>query len=278
MEKSPLRNSRRPDYATLAGIVLAIAGVVGGLILEKGKLQDITQFTAFLIVFGGTLGAVLVSTPPSVMKRALARSRTLLVAESSNDAQWIERIVQCAIHARRNGIVSLENKVEEFGHPFLRKGLNLAVDGVDTKEIRAMLELEMRQAEDRAERDAKVFEAAGGYSPTIGIIGAVMGLIQVMKHLENISEVGKGIAVAFVATVYGVGLANLLLLPAAMKIRARMRMEWTTCELMMEGIISIAEGLNPKLIRDKLESFLEHPPAPPNRPVQVAAPAKAARG
>jgi chemotaxis protein MotA len=177
-----------------------------------------------------------------------------------NESIWIDRLVQCAQQARRNGIVSLEAQADQLGHPFLRKALMLAVDGVDTREIRSMLELELRLLEDRTERDAKVFEAAGGYAPTIGIIGAVMGLIQVMKQLDNISEVGKGIAVAFVATVYGVGFANLVLLPAAMKIRARARMESTLCELMLEGVVSIAEGLNPKLIRDKLESFLEDPP------------------
>src|SRR5664279_758943 len=145
----------------------------------------------------------------------------------------------------------------EVENPLLRKGLLLAVDGVDTMEIRRQMELEVRVGEDRAEEDARVFEAAGGYAPTIGIIGAVLGLIQVMKHLDAVSEIGKGIAVAFVATVYGVASANLLLLPAAAKLRFRARREIQTQELIVEGVLAIAEGLNPYLIRMRLETFLE---------------------
>jgi len=129
------------------------------------------------------------------------------------------------------------------------------LDGTDLDDIRKMMELEVVVEEHRGEDEAKVFEAAGGYAPTVGIIGAVLGLIQVMKHLENIDEVGRGIAVAFVATVYGVGSANLFLLPAANKLRSRVQRATQIRELMLEGVISIVEGLNPKLIRTKLEAY-----------------------
>jgi chemotaxis protein MotA len=151
--------------------------------------------------------------------------------------------------------VSLEETAGQVTDPFLKKGLMLAVDGCDLQEIRTMLDLEMELEEARAEAEAKVFEGAGGYAPTIGIIGAVMGLIQVMKHLEDIEEVGHGIAVAFVATVYGVGVSNLLFLPMAQKIKSRAHAEMKRRMLISEGIIGIVEGLNPKLLRSKLEAF-----------------------
>jgi chemotaxis protein MotA len=167
----------------------------------------------------------------------------------------IEELIGYATKARKNGLVSLENDALNVQDPFLRKALTLAVDGTDLQEVRSMMQLEIDMAESRATAEAKVFEAAGGYSPTIGIIGAVMGLIQVMKNLANIDEVGHGIAVAFVATVYGVALANILLLPAATKIKARIGSETELKELKLEGVAGIVEGLNPKLIRSKLEAY-----------------------
>ena len=174
----------------------------------------------------------------------------------------VEEIIGYATKARKSSVISLEEDLDKIADPFLRKALSLAVDGTDLQELRTMMEMELTQAEQHAEVDAKVFEAAGGYSPTIGIIGAVMGLIQVMKHLENIEEVGRGIAVAFVATVYGVAVANLFFLPAASKIKARIHNDVSAKELMLEGVISILEGTNPKLIRVKLEAFLTEKAAP----------------
>ena len=167
----------------------------------------------------------------------------------------VDEIIGYATKARKGGIVSLEAEADKIQDPFLRKALNLAVDGTDLQELRKMMELQIAIEHDRTEAEAKVFEAAGGYSPTIGIIGAVLGLIQVMKHLSNIEEVGHGIAVAFVATVYGVGVANILFLPAASKIKARAKRKLEMRELMVEGVVGIVEGLNPKLIRSKLEAY-----------------------
>jgi chemotaxis protein MotA len=169
----------------------------------------------------------------------------------------LDEVIGFATKARKNGLVSLEQQAFAIEDPFLKKALTLAVDGTDLQEIRKMLELQISLEEQHAEAEAKVFECAGGYAPTVGIIGAVMGLIQVMKNLANIDEVGHGIAVAFVATVYGVGLANLFFLPAASKIKARIHAETQRKDMILEGVAGIVEGLNPKLIRAKLESYTE---------------------
>jgi len=203
----------KPDLATLLGIAMALAGIVGGLILEKGQLSDILQGTAAMIVLGGTFGAVLVTTPMPVVIRAFHGLGRVFFEQANSTAATIDSLIQYATKARKNGIVSLESEAAAIGDPFLRKALGLAVDGTDLQEMRKMMETEIVLAEQAYEAEAKVWEAAGGYAPTIGIIGAVMGLIQVMKHLEDIKEVGHGIAVAFVATVYGVGSANILFLP-----------------------------------------------------------------
>jgi chemotaxis protein MotA len=268
----------RPDLATIGGIALALAGIVGGLILEKGKLSDILQGTAAMIVLGGTFGAVLVTTPMPVVVRAVKALRQVVLERTSSVEETVDQIILCAAKARKQGIVSLEADAGEVADPFLNKALNLAIDGTDLQEIRNMMELEIFAAEHQCEAEAKVWEAAGGYAPTIGIIGAVLGLIQVMKHLDDIKEVGHGIAVAFVATVYGVGVANIFFLPAASKLRARGAHAAMMQQLMLEGVVGIVEGLNPKLIRVKLEAFTGKPkPAPAPAPAAPApSPASAA--
>jgi chemotaxis protein MotA len=247
----------RPDFATIAGLGLAALGIGGGLLLEGGSLGDITQGTAALIVLGGTVGAVLVNTPLALVRGAVRSMGKVLLEPQHKPEALIDEIIRYAASARKNGLVSLEDDAEKASDPFLRKALNLAVDGCDLQELRKMMELEMDLLDARAQSEAKVFESAGGYAPTIGIIGAVLGLIQVMKHLANTESIGHGIATAFVATVYGVGVANLFFLPAANKIKARAHEEMQMRELMLEGVASIVEGLNPKLIRSKLEAFLE---------------------
>jgi chemotaxis protein MotA len=174
----------------------------------------------------------------------------------------VKEIVGFAHKARKEGIVSLDRALPEIKEPFLRKSLMLAVDGTEPQELRKMMELELDNQAEHEERIPQVFEAAGGFSPTIGIIGAVLGLIQVMQHLDNIDEVGRGIAVAFVATIYGVGAANLLFLPSAGKLKIRIRTEQQMREMMLEGVISILEGLNPRMVETKLQGFLENAPAP----------------
>jgi chemotaxis protein MotA len=250
----------------MAGLVLAFAAIVGGLLMEGGRIKDILQFTPALIVLGGTFGAVLVSTPFKVLKGALRRLAGVFL-DSTPDLRGIsEEVIDYAAKARKNGLVSLEQEAAKVADPFLRKALNLAVDGTDLQDIRKMLELEIQVEEQNADAEARVFDCAGGYAPTVGIIGAVLGLIQVMKNLANIEEVGHGIAVSFVATVYGVGSANLLFLPAASKIKARVHSELQRKELILEGVSGIVEGLNPKLIRAKLEAYTKGPVPALKRP------------
>ena len=256
-DKSKLR-SKRPDLASILGLVVAFGGIIGGLVLEGGKLSDVTQVTAAIVVLGGTLGAVMVTCPMAALINAVASLKSVFFEDSIQTEAAVDEIIHYATKARKNSIISLEDDLDKIEDPFLRKALSLAVDGTDLNELRAMMDLELNQSEKHAEAAAKVFEAAGGYSPTVGIIGAVMGLIQVMKHLENIDEVGRGIAVSFVATVYGVAAANLLFLPVASKIKERIHDDISAKELMLEGVVSIVEGMNPKLIRIKLEAFLHH--------------------
>ena len=262
--KSP--KSGGPDLLSVAGLAVALAGILGGLVLEGGKLRDVSQLTAAIIVLGGTAGSVMVSTPGFVLKGALRRLGGVFHDAAPPLRMLIEELTAYSSKARKTGLVSLEDEADQIADPFLKKALTLAVDGTDLQEIRNMLELEISLAEHDAEAEAKVFESAGGYAPTIGIIGAVLGLIQVMKNLANIDEVGHGIAVAFVATVYGVALANLFLLPAASKIKARAQAETRRREMILEGVSGIVEGLNPKLVQAKLESFMH------------AVPEKAAKG
>jgi chemotaxis protein MotA len=260
-EGSSKKNSVRPDLATVGGLVLAAAGILGGLLIEGGKLTDIAQITALMIVLGGTIGAVMVTTPLKTLLRAAKCLGSVFMEHAEEPQQVIEEILGYATKARKHSIMSLESDLDNITDPFLRKALMLSIDGTDLQDLRKMMELDIAVQQKNGEAMAKVYEAAGGYAPTIGIIGAVLGLIQVMKHLENIEEVGRGIAVAFVATVYGVASANLFFLPAANKIKARLHHTLEMRELMLEGVCSIVEGLNPKIIRIKLDAFLEEAPS-----------------
>ena len=270
---------RSLDLATVAGLLVGVGGILGGLVLDGGNLRDIIQFNAAVIVFGGTLGAVMVTTPMRVLARAV-RSFAIVFFNASYSANAvIDEIIEYAVQARKQGIISLEQKAAAVTDPFLKKALNLAVDGIDLSQIRNAMDLEISIMEQDLEAEAKVFEAAGGYAPTIGIIGAVLGLMQVMKDLSNIDAVGRGIAAAFVATVYGVGSANLLFLPAGNKVRAQLREMTRIREVILEGVLCIVEGLNPKLIRVKLEAFAtgknQKTPSDKGRPAPAGAPVSA---
>jgi chemotaxis protein MotA len=250
------KSHRQFAVISLAGFALAAASILGGLIMERGELRDVGQVTAALIVFGGTAGAVLVSTPVSLLLSALRRARSLVWESKENASSILEELIQYGTKARRSGIISLDSEAQEIQNPFLKKGMMLLIDGVDAAEIRGALELDQVIFENEVDNDAKVFEIAGGYAPTIGIIGAVLGLIQVMKHLESLQDVGRGIAVAFVATVYGVGFANLVLLPIGNRIRTRAHLDSHIRELIIEGVISIQAGKNPQLTRRLLDAFV----------------------
>jgi chemotaxis protein MotA len=259
------------DKSTLGGLLLAAAGILGGLLIEGGNLAQILQPTAAMIVFGGTIGAVMVQFPLAVVLASAKRITHVFFEPERNPNAVIEEMLRYAHKARREGIVSLDNDIPSVTDPFLKKSLMLAVDGTEAQELRSMMELEMENLSEHEAKVPQVFESAGGFAPTIGIIGAVLGLIQVMQHLDNIDEVGKGIAVAFVATVYGVGAANLFFLPASGKLRIRIREEQLIREMTLEGVISILEGMNPRMLEAKLVGFLKDLPE-----AKMAATAKAA--
>ena len=243
------------DKSSISGIALALGGILAGLILEGGRFSQILQPTAALIVLGGTLGAIMLQFPLKVVFAAIKSLANVFRDPSRDPRQLIGEIVVFANKARKGGIVSLDAELSSVADPFLKKSLMLAVDGTEPQEIRKMMELELENQAEHEDHISRVFESAGGFAPTIGIIGAVLGLIQVMQHLDDISEVGRGIAVAFVATIYGVGMANLFFLPCAGKIKIRIRQEQIRREMTLEGVISIVEGMNPRMIETKLMGF-----------------------
>jgi chemotaxis protein MotA len=244
------------DKSSLIGVVLAVGGILAGLLIEGGNLRQILQPTAAMIVFGGTLGAVMLQFPLPVVLQAMRRFGSVFISPQQNPQETIRRLVQYAQKARKEGIVSLDAELPQIDDPFLKKSLMLAVDGTEPEELRKILELELDNQAEYEEQVPQVFESAGGFAPTVGIIGAVLGLIQVMQHLDKIDEVGRGIAVAFVATIYGVGSANLLYLPVAGKMKLRIRDEQIAREMTLEGVASILEGMNPHMLETKLLGFL----------------------
>lgn len=258
------------DKATVTGLLLAVGGISLGLWLEGGNVGQIIQPTAAMIVFGGTFGAVLIQFPLPVAIGACCRLADVFHDTCSDSAQRVQELVGYANRARREGIVALDSELPNITHPFLHKSLMLAVDGTEPQELRKIMELELENQAERDERYPAVFESAGGFAPTIGIIGAVLGLIQVMQHLDKIDEVGRGIAVAFVATIYGVGSANLFFLPAAGKLKIRLREEQILHEMILEGVVSILEGMNPRMLETKLLGFLDEAKSKP-KPVPVPA-------
>lgn len=244
------------DKASFCGILLAVTGILAGLLMEGGHISQILQPTAALIVFGGTLGAVLLQFPLNTVSSAFTQLTFIFSMVERKKEETIGMLVAFANKARKSGLVSLDAELATLHDPFLRQTLMLAVDGTEPVELRKMMRVSMDSAAESEERSPAVFESAGGFSPTIGILGAVLGLIQVMQHLDNIQEVGRGIAVAFVATIYGVGAANLFFLPLAGKMRLQLREEQQRREMVVEGVISILEGINPRMLEMKLEGFV----------------------
>lgn len=257
------RAPRRYDVLSLAGLPLALALVLLGHALEDGHLGSLLQGAAAVIVFGGTLGAVLLSFSMRDVREAWTSLRHVFVDDLEPPASLLDAMGGLAIKARKAGILSLEDELDGIADPFLRRGLRLAVDGTNPTTLRHMLEAENDAHAEREEAPARVYEAAGGYAPTVGILGAVLGLINVMENLAEPSKLGAGIAVAFVATVYGVGSANLILLPIAAKLRARASRRARRRDLITEGVLAIQEGQNPRLIDQKLRGLLAAEDPPP---------------
>jgi chemotaxis protein MotA len=227
------------DKSGIGGVFLAVAGILAGLLMEGGHLSQILQPTAALIVFGGTMGAVLLQFPLNVVAAAFGNMAHVFTAPRKQENDLIQMLVGFANKARRNGVVSLDSDLQSIQDPFLRQAVMLAVDGTEPTDLRNIMQVSLESMTESEERLPSVFESAAGFSPTIGILGAVLGLIQVMQHLDDIHEVGRGIAVAFVAMIYGVGIANLFFLPMAGKMRLRVRDEYQRREMMLEAVISI---------------------------------------
>lgn len=243
------------DILSMVGILVALLAVLGGNVLEGGHTSSLVQLTAFVIVGGGTLGAVMVQTPIRTFVRAMSIAVWVFMPVKLRPEEVAEKIVNWSNIARREGLLGLEAIAEEEPDAFARKGLQLLVDGSEPEVIRGILEVEIDSKEHHDIQAAKVFDGMGGYSPTIGIIGAVMGLIHVMNNLADPSKLGGGIATAFVATIYGVGFANLLFLPMANKLKSQIHTQTQFREMIVEGVISIAEGENPRNIETKLQGY-----------------------
>jgi chemotaxis protein MotA len=250
------------DKSTLSGILVALSGIGLGLLLDGGRLAQVLQPSAALIVVGGTIGAVLVQFPLRIVLQAIAQLKDVFFDAAPEPDALVENLLRYAFKARKEGMLSLDAELAKIEDPFLKESLMLAIDGVGAADLRKMMELQIDYRGEKEERIPKVFEAAAGYSPTIGIIGAVLGLIQVMQHLQDIDAVGKGIAVAFVATIYGVAAANLIFLPCAGKLRIRLRERQVAQEMTLEAVLSIQEGVNPRALELQLVSYL---PARPER-------------
>ena len=243
------------DKISIAGLAIGAIAILGGQLLEGGHIGSLVQPTALLIVLGGTLGAVLLQSPFHVFKRGMQMAKWVWFPPVIEQKQLVDQIMNWSQLSRREGLLSLENYIPQIKDPFTKKGLQLLVDGADPERIRELLEVEITTFEDEWKQSAKIWDAAGGYSPTIGILGAVMGLIHVMENLSDPSKLGGGIAVAFVATIYGVGLANLIYLPMAGKLKYYISRMVSSREMLVDGLVGIAVGDNPRIIEGRLRGY-----------------------
>ncbi|MBI3525179.1 MAG: flagellar motor protein [Betaproteobacteria bacterium] len=244
------------DKISIYGILVGFIAILGGQMLEGGHLESLLQPTAFLIVVGGTLGAVMLQSPLPVFISGLKMAKWVFVPPSEAPNEIIGQVIRWSHVARKEGLLALEAHIDSLPDPFARRGLTLLVDGAEPERLREVLEVETGTYEAQLKQRARVWEAAGGYSPTIGILGAVMGLIQVMENLTDPSKLGTGIAVAFVATIYGVGLANLAYLPIFKKLFAIINHLIVLREMYVDGLIGIANGDNPHIIESRMQGYI----------------------
>jgi chemotaxis protein MotA len=244
------------DKLSLVGLALAAVAIIGGQLLEGGSLGSLLQLAAFMIVIGGTIAAVMVQSPLPVFLDGVRLARWVVLPPGFDAEGTIRQIGEWAGLARRDGMLALENQLPGITEPFTKNGMQMLVDGFEPERIREALEVETVAWEERQRAAARVWEAAGGYAPTIGILGAVLGLIHVMENLSDPAKLGGGIAVAFVATVYGVGTANLLFLPIANKLKSLIARQVRLREIIADGVLGIANGENPKVIEGRLAGYL----------------------
>jgi len=244
------------DKISIVGLLLGIAAILGGQVLEGGHIASLVQPTAFLIVMGGTMGAVMLQSPLPVFVKGLKMVKWVFVPPAFRPDELIASVGRWSHVARKEGLLALEAQIQSVPDLFMRKGLQLLVDGAEPNRLREVLEVEIDAYEEQMKMSAKIWEAAGGYSPTVGILGAVMGLIHVMENLSDPSKLGAGIAVAFVATIYGVGAANLFFLPVAKKLLANIARLVAIREMFVDGLVGIANGDNPRIIESRMQGYI----------------------
>ncbi len=247
---------KRIDFISVAGLVLALGAILVGQILEGGHVGSLLHFTPVLIVIGGTMGAVMVQTRMPTFILGMKLMKWVFVPPLVPYSDIIKDIINWSLTARKYGILELDSRIDSVEDLFCRKGLQMVVDGAEPDRIRTDLGIEIAAYDEHMRQAAKIWEGAGGYAPTIGILGAVLGLIHVMENLSDPAKLGGGIAVAFVATIYGVGSANMIFLPVANKLKTIIARQVTLMEMTIEGLCSISNGDNPKNIEKKLEAYI----------------------
>lgn len=245
----------RMDLNSVAGILLAFAAVLGGQILEGGHVGSLLQLAAFLVVMGGTVGAVLLQSPVKIFINGIKMVAWVFYPPDHSPQNLIKQIIDWSHISRKEGLLALEVQASSIKDPLIKKGLQLLVDGSPPEKLREVLEIDISALETHLRQSARIWEAAGGYAPTIGILGAVLGLIHVMENLSDPNLLGSGIAVAFVATIYGVGLANLVFLPVANKLKSIINEHAVLQEMLVDGFVAIANGENPRLIENRLKGY-----------------------
>jgi chemotaxis protein MotA len=244
------------DWGSLAGLALALVGILLGQVIEGGQLGSLFQPAAFVIVFVGTGGAVLLQSGMAVFLRGARMGKQVFFPPRDNSTSLISDVVIWSAAARREGLLNLERFLTTAHDPFVARGLRMIVDGVDPIKLREILEIEISGYETQQRMAVRVWESAGGYAPTVGILGAVLGLIHVMENLTEPSKLGSGIAVAFVATIYGVGLANLVFLPIASKLKALVAREVLKREMLVDAFAGISNGENPRIIEERMRVYM----------------------
>lgn len=245
------------DLATVLGLVTAIGSLLTAVLVEGGHLRSLVNVSAAIIVFGGTFGATLTSQPLRLMLRSPIILKNAILGQLMEPREAITALVELATVARREGVLALESRLEALRDPFLRKGLQLVIDGTDPELVRDILETELATQSDRHRTGSKVFLTMGGLAPTLGVTGTVMGLVNMMEKINDPSTMGPAIASAFIATLYGVASANLIFIPIGNKLAARSAQESFVREMMLEGIVALQAGQSPMLIAEKLHAFLE---------------------
>jgi chemotaxis protein MotA len=244
------------DRLSILGLLLALSGILGGAILEGGSVAILLQGASLLIVLGGTLGAVMLQSPLKTFATGISMGRWAFSTPKISQQKMVYQLSAWSNLVRRDGVLKLEDQIDAMQDPFMRKGLQLLVDGTGAEKIRNVLEVDLHTYEQHHFQSARIWESAAGYAPTIGIMGAVLGLVHVMQNLTDPSKLGAGIAIAFISTLYGVGLANLVFLPIAGKLKLIILQQVSVREMFIDGVMMIANGENTRYLESKLQGYI----------------------